>query len=855
VFRLTAPEEENITEWLDQIQSLDGVKWAELSPLRYTCDISDRPEHRTDAPPNDPYYPLQWYLHKIHAAAAWDVTRGDSSVTIAIIDIGVDIYHSDLILRRWINYAELNGTLDVDDDENGFIDDVHGWDFYDDDNDPKSRGADSHGTHVAGIAAAATDNGYGMAGIGWNCRYMAVRVGAGHTIAYGYEGIIYAAASGADVISLSWGSNTPSNIELIVTEYAAEQGALVVAAVGNDPPDAPYDHFPAAYKGVLAVTAVDTGDILASFSNYNNWVDISAPGRDIFSTVPNGYGVLSGTSMATPMVAGAAALLKTIHPDWTPQQLRLQLMLSADPINNLNPDLADSIGFGRLNLYGALTDNLTGFELTSINIFEGDGSDGDGVIDPNENINITVQVTNLLSKTATVTGWIHSIDPYIQIVPHEIDFGAVVTGESVDNTDLPFQANISRNTRSGQVIHCKLILRSEALPSLSFPFNVTVRPPYDTHDNGNVALTVTNFGALGYYDYIHRQGVGQGMRYPKDGLTGLFHGSLMVGVGPDRVSDCAFGDSADIRFDFIPQEAEFVIRTDEVGIQEGYTRFNDDRSRRPLNIEVEQISISYPAPPDDDYVILHYSVINNGENVLEDMRVALFLDWDIIHANNNLCRWNNDVKLGWMEHVGDGFPVFGVAMLDQEPDFHVAIDNYEEWNRGNWNKWGDRAKFLLMQSDFNQAEGLEPTDYSQMLGTQPITLAAGDSVIVTFAILAGEDPSDLANNLNAASVRINNHGFRVGRCSEVPGIIELISIYPQPLNGWINLKCRIPEAGTVLWQVFSQLGREVLPGGFINVVPGTFNLPMDMTRLPTGKYFVRLIGAEGRLNVPVVLIK
>jgi len=229
VFKLTLDDSRDLKATLAKLRNLDGVLWAELDPIRYTCGIPREDHAGVDAPPNDPYFPLQWSLGKIAALPGWDISIGDSSVVIAIVDVGVDIDHNDLIQKRWKNYAELNGETGVDDDGNGFVDDSYGWDFYDDDSDPRPGGTDNHGTHVAGIAAAASDNNYGIAGVAWNCRIMPLRTGSGRSIYRGYEAVIYAAAMGADVINLSWGSNSPSNVERLTAEFAEDQGALLPA--------------------------------------------------------------------------------------------------------------------------------------------------------------------------------------------------------------------------------------------------------------------------------------------------------------------------------------------------------------------------------------------------------------------------------------------------------------------------------------------------------------------------------------------------------------------------------------------------------------------------------------------------
>ena len=852
VFRLSVSDDESAPEWVQMIQSQPGVVWCETAPIRKTCVLTPSQLNEIDAPPGDPYYHLQWWLPKISAPAAWDISRGDSSVVIAVVDVGVDVDHGDLMSKCWVNPAEAGGVANVDDDRNGFIDDIYGWDFCDDDPDPRPENNDGHGTHVAGIAAAAVDNSYGVAGIGWNCRIMSVRTGRGSTILYGYEGVVYAASAGADIINLSWGSDTPSNIERITTEYAQEQGALLVAAVGNKSTGQTFNHYPAGYEGVLSVAAVDTGDRVAAFSNTGDWVDIVAPGARILSTTPGGFSILSGTSMATPMVSGAAGLLKAIHMDWRPDQLRKQIILSSDPIDSLNPDLIGQFGGGRLNLYRVLNESQAGFEIVTVEIDDDTEGNGDGIIDPNEWIGISFEIVNLLTESASPIGWITSEDPYIQITPDTVDFGPVNPGSVSDNHGTPIRSRVSRSAPSGRVIPCKLNLDGNDLDPQSLAFSLTARPPYDEHDNGQVVLTITNFGTLGYFDYTRERGVGEGMRYPKNGLTSLFHGSLMVGVGPDRVSDCAYGDSAMSRYDFVSLEPGFIVQNMEDGSQESHARFVDDRATLPIDVEINQSNYSYSEHPDDDYVILSYNVINRGRQTLDSVYIALFLDWDVIRADGNICWWNGDDAIGWMEYETGDFPAFGAALLDCETSFHAAIDNQAALSN---NDWTDRVKYRVMTSGFASAEGLDPRDYSQMIGTLQTDLDENGSAIVTFALAAGDDSEDLQENIQSARTRWNNRVNNPGGSVPIPDMLELVSAFPMPFNNRVNLVYHTRNSGTVSWALYDMLGKRVIPDQTLVVNAGLFTIPITKDMLPSGYYLIEIQKSSLSLTTPVVLIK
>ncbi|WP_241655870.1 S8 family peptidase [Halobacillus litoralis] len=259
--------------------------------------------------PNDTYYSnYQYGPQNTDTPAAWDITRGSSSQEIAIIDSGVDYNHPDLNDKT-----------------------IKGYDFVDNDYDPMDE--NNHGTHVAGTAAAETNNGAGVAGMAPNTNILAVRAldASGNGSLYDIaDAIRYSADAGAEVINLSLGCNCDTQTLEDAVNYAWSKGSVVVAAAGNDGVSTTFE--PASYDNVIAVGAVNQNNSRASFSNYGTWVDVTAPGVDIASTVPNnGYAYMSGTSMASPHVAGLAGLLAS--QGRSNSNIRAAIEQTADPIS------------------------------------------------------------------------------------------------------------------------------------------------------------------------------------------------------------------------------------------------------------------------------------------------------------------------------------------------------------------------------------------------------------------------------------------------------------------------------------------------------------------------------------------
>jgi len=319
--------------------------------------------------PDDPSFTSLWGLHNtgqsggtpdadIDAPEAWETTTGQSSVIVAVIDTGVEYTHPDLVDNIWTNPGEIPDD-GIDNDGNGFVDDVYGWDFFQNDNDPMDE--HSHGTHVAGTIAAVGDNDLGVTGVSWNATIMSMRFlgpdGSGSTFG-ALQSLDYAVAMGATVSNNSYGSPDRSTSFGNAIGAAGDAGHVFVAAAGNSATDndnSSTPHYPSNHEAdnLIAVAATNRNDALSWFSSYGaTTVDLGAPGSSIRSTVLNGgYGSKSGTSMAAPHVAGAAALVLSIRPDFTPLQVKDALLAGVDPVPALD---GKTVTGGRLNAAGAL---------------------------------------------------------------------------------------------------------------------------------------------------------------------------------------------------------------------------------------------------------------------------------------------------------------------------------------------------------------------------------------------------------------------------------------------------------------------------------------------------------------------
>lgn len=335
--------------------------------------------------PNDPDYLKQQQMwRQIGAETAWDFTTGSKQVTVAIIDTGADIWHDDLKENIWTNPYELSDN-GYDDDRNGFVDDIHGWNFIEDNNNVRTSVLDTsddpeairHGTIIAGLIGSTGDNLRNGTGLNWKVKIMPLRAiasdgsGSYEQVA---KAVQYAIDNKVDVISLSFvGTKDDVYLKQILRE-AYDKGIVIVAAAGNDQLSGNGNlnttrHYPVCMDSesvenwIIGVSSVDDSDRLSRFANYGSCVDLVAPGQNIFSSerYAPGYGFdkefggpWQGTSFAVPLVAGSAALIKSVRPEWSAKDIINSLLKNSDDIQAKNLNFPNDVGFGRLNIGRAI---------------------------------------------------------------------------------------------------------------------------------------------------------------------------------------------------------------------------------------------------------------------------------------------------------------------------------------------------------------------------------------------------------------------------------------------------------------------------------------------------------------------
>jgi len=395
----------------------------------------------TDELPNDSLYGRQWHLPKIGGPFAWGKGHGDSSVLIAVADDGCEWFHPDIEPNIWINHPEdINGNgrfdtlyapdgdLDgIDQDGNGYTDDVIGFDMVAGVPDPKPYlPSDEHGTHCWGIANAATNNGLGVAAPPWNCRGPGYRCGGGGLIMLGaaISAMYHAVGIGASVISLSFGGYSPHQPLADACQYAWESGLVLCGGAGNDGTSRIF--YPANYENVISVAASDRNDFRPYWSNFGDWIEVTAPGNDIFSTVPGrSWGTMSGTSMATPLTAGVAAWIWSQFRHFTNVQVCSTLYAACEPM----PDTMYAqglLGHGRISMSRVVMPlYLADLRLTEWRFNE---PSGNGRPDPGETVSLIVTYAN-------AAGWRDATGVYADLTCNA--GGVTITRSRATFPDIP----------------------------------------------------------------------------------------------------------------------------------------------------------------------------------------------------------------------------------------------------------------------------------------------------------------------------------------------------------------------------------------------------------------------------------
>jgi serine protease len=813
-----------------------------------------------------------WWLEKIQATQAWDVTKGDTSIVIGIVDTGVQWDHPDLAGNIKRNWGEIpnNG---IDDDHNGHIDDIHGWDFggvnnippYQEalaDNDPREY-VGFHGTHCAGIAGAVTDNGTGIASIGFKCKIIPVKTaydndpgwtGSGPGIIYGFEGIKYCADNGAKIISCSWDGGGSSQAEQDVITYATlTKGALVVAAAGNDGLDTDASaNFPSCYKYVFAIGATTSSDTRASFSNYGTQsVGVMAPGNVILSTFQsNTYAYESGTSMATPMAAGLAGLVAAVFPSYTPEQIAEQVRITADNIDALNSGYTHKLGFGRINAHKAVSvTNSPAIRMTDVVLKD---ANGDGFITDGEVVKIKMSLKNYLAAASNITVTIsaQANGNYVTLNTATRNFASLGTLQTV--VDSLFQFTVGSNVPQGTTVDFLVTITSGSYIDYG-RFFATIKPTYRNISvaGNNIQFTATNQGQLAFNDFPNNT---QGVGFKYYGYNLLYEGNIMFGNSATQIVEAMRNASGTQDADFAGVGAVTITQPAAYSSLQVTAKMADANAPTAniMNLGVTEDLFVWSTPPDTSYVILRLEAKNNATTAYTNFYAGAFFDWDIgVDGAGDSTAYDAVRGLGYAFNNSTGYYT-GLMSLETPTASYRALDNNDanlQLNRSD--KWS-----YLSGGTVNTVIG--PTDISVVIGAGPLNVPAGGKGIAAFALIAAKNLIGLQASADAAKTKWASIRSLVGikqGIVNVPAVFKLAQNYPNPFNPSTNISYSLANTQKVSLKVFDVLGREVSTLVSQSQPAGTYTVSFNASKLSSGVYFYRLVAGDFVQTKKMLLVK
>lgn len=890
VYKMQFAEEKDPRLVAALLARLPEVEYAEPRYRRKIAQVSTRPawfepETYVMAQPNDPRFFDQGYFQNVRMEQAWDVVKGETgNVVVATVDGGTFWTHEDLQATVWVNPGEIDDN-GVDDDLNGFTDDIRGWNFANDSNDPTGITGTpqnaQHGTLTAGLFGAQTNNNLGVASTTWGATYMPVGTGCPDSgldrfFCFTAEGLMYAAAAGADIINASYGDTFRSTLEEDIVNFAYANGSLIIASSGNAAVNNDFEpHYPSDYNHVMSVGATgrptnSLSDGVSLFSNVGVSVDIFAPGTQVLSTSPfNGYLTGTGTSFSSPIVAGVAALVKTQDPTLSVDQIREQVRATADDISAVNFTLNNEMGKGRLNAFRAVTEATPSVRIVSADVRDANGSSR---INPGETATVTVTVTNFLEAVSDLNFTLESTLASVGVTAPTASLSNLNTG---DTTTVAFEIRpsftVASNTRSLMVLRMSSGDYTD-IDAFTLDVNST------THNTGNIEVTLTDQGNIGYEGF---QGFSDGNGFKYLGFDFLFEGGLITGTGVNTISDNIRDENEDLNDDFVlVPDTDFGIIDGRSTTEEGALQLLDAAADIPLGTRVRLDSYADTAAVNRDFVILKYTIENTSSEDITDYYAGLFFDWDSFDdPRTDHARYDASRNMGYfLNSDPETAEIFlATKMLTNNGVSFRAIDNTTEiygndGQPGNTNDgFTDQEKWDFISGGI-QVESLDATDIATLLSGGPFDIPMGGSIEVAFALVGGTTQEEIETHADAAQALWDNTVSSLGpnpvsNEDEAPldaFSFELQDPYPNPAQGEAVIGYELPAASEVQLKVFDLLGREVRAIYDETQSAGKHSVTWDGrdnagASLSSGVYFVNLIAStpEGprRATKKVVLVR
>ncbi len=746
IYMITILPAQDMQATIARLRNLPEIEYAE--PI-YT-------NHAPLYVPNDPQAnpasnPVAYHLKTIKAYEAWDIQQGNANVVIGITDNGYDLSLADLTGQ---DIAPAGINRDVADGDNT----VNGG---------------THGTHVATVAVGKADNGVGSAGACFGCKFIPIKVApTSNTQLYthGYTGIFLAAAqTNCKVVNMSWGRRgLPSLLEQdflesVVTDF----DVVLVAAAGNDgnttTPTGLF--FPASYNTVvLSVGATNSSDLKADFSTYNTYVDLCAPGASIVAQ----SGTDSGTSFASPIVAGAVGLVRAQFPTWNAAQVRARIVATTDNIYALagNSAFAGGMGSGRLNMQRALSDpliavNLENYAFTTSKrnyLFKGMTS------------NLVGSFRNHLNAITNLQVTLTTNSPYITILDGTAIVGAVAANTTATNSTDALTLKISDNVRANTPATLTFTYQEGAF---IFTEKVVIMLNPGHADNNKVNLPHDDLGTLNAYHPLST--VINGFQWDSETLS--YEGGLILATNNTKISNVLRSDAGLFDNSFtINSTNNEVVNGTLLTTTARYEDITNNSNRIGLNIE--QNTYSWNEVAVEKSVVIEYKLKNIAGGSIDNLYAGIFTNWDIDDYTKNLADWDGTNVLGYAFSSALNGKYAGITCLT-ERDISVAgqkIHYYAFDDATNTIKINDgftkQEKFDAVSKGIfkPQAGTAQGNDVANILAVRLSNFALGQTRTVAFAYVVGDN----LNDLKAQAIAIQNR-YKIAKRSPTPTVTNITS--------------------------------------------------------------------------------
>lgn len=725
------------------------------------------------AVPNDPQIGQQYHHALIKTFEAWDIEQGDSTVLIGITDAGIQFDHQDL--GNWA-YNYLDPENGIDDDNNGYIDDIAGWNTAANINDPTAT-LSPHGMFTTGLSSATVNNAIGVAGNGNKCRFVPIRIDDATGFSYGYEGIIYAAERGCQIINASWGNTFYDPMAADVVHYATvNKGALLIAASGNSGLNETY--YPASYPNVMSVGATGATDVIWNQSTYGPNLDIVAPGELLRSTWPfNGYDVSSGTSFSAPLVAGAAAIVKSHFPSYTAQQVAERLRVTADTaLFSLpgNSAVRNFMGAGRLNMLRALNDP----EKPSIRLQYALFTDNnDNVLVIGDTIRLSGDLYNFLAASQNLQVSISSTSAFVELVDASHTAGVIGTLSSQALPASAFGIRILPNTPYNHELLIRLDYADAGYAGFEY-VSLKINLDYLNLTANNIHTTITSRGNNGYNGNFATDGIG--ITY-LDQSSLIYSSTFMLGTAENATADNAYAsvipgyDNDFVRI----QGARYVEELNGQGIESSYYTMAAGSNR----LDIRQHAYASEESENANFINYDYTVKNAGNTNVTGLHAGIFSDWDIQDAANNTAAWDATRKMSYAYQPSGNYA--GWVLLNDLAGHAYHFNN--DGSSGSamlYDGFSNAEKFAALSGNDTRTDA--SGEISALIGTEAVSIAPGDSITYRFALVAGSNLEEIQAAADRAILldqynQLNLILLAVGEsCAQNDGFVQF---FTEPLEG------------------------------------------------------------------------